>query len=207
MYQKVSACMPCNKQICSAPAAVLLAKAGGRIPGHGRDSRSQPCQHIAFIGSEAENEMVQKGEASGEVDWNNTRPSAFIYLASIQLGNTHLIALIYVQKGLLKIAASWSYGAAVEMAQTPAMTLSSSPAPSKAGDSLNASRFQSNILQFCPPSRPLLMNLAVFSSLTGSSIHLPRLLAWKARVAIALHTIMQGLSTMNSPALGTGESH
>lgn len=32
----------------------------------------------------------------------------------------------------------------------PAMTLSCSPAPSKAGGSLNASCFQSNTMQFCP---------------------------------------------------------
>lgn len=44
--------------------------------------------------------------------------------------------------------------------------------------------------------------------LTGSSTqHLPHLLAWGARVATALHTIMQRLSTVNSPTLGTGESH
>lgn len=39
-----------------------------------------------------------------------SRPSAFLYLAFIQLGNTHLIAFIYVQKGLLKSKwiKSWS---------------------------------------------------------------------------------------------------
>lgn len=31
-----------------------------------------------------------------------SRPSAFLHLAFIQLGNTHLIAFIYIQKGLLK---------------------------------------------------------------------------------------------------------
>lgn len=92
----------------------------------------------------------------------------------------------------------------------PALALSCSPAPSKAGDSLNASCFQSSTLQFCPcsldPSSWIWQGFAAWPR-GSSSQHLPCLLAWRARVAIALHTIMQGLSTMNSPALGTGESH